>query len=205
VIYKNLIDHFSPPGILEFIWEEEAAAFSAGRVAQKPNYYSQLTPPLAQSDSKVVGKFKVALPPVTEHWQEGMARGNWDSAGFIIPSGSKNVEPSWLFAQFVVSKAHELERAKNVGCTVRQSVLASPELAETDKKLGGLISLERSPEALTFTGTDPAIEEYAAMLEIIYSTLHQGLTGEMTPAETLDQLATKLDTALQRMGSPIGK
>lgn len=205
VMYKNLIDHYAPPGILEFIWEEEEAAFEAGRVAQIPNYYSQLTPPLTKADSKVVGKFKVALPPVSQYWKEGMARGYWDSAGFIIPSGSKNVEPSWLFAQFVVSKAHELERAKNVGCTVRKSVLASPELAQTDKELGGLISLERSPAALTFTGTDPAIEEYAAMLEIIYATIHKGLTGELKPGETLDQLATKLDTELQRMGYPIGK
>jgi ABC-type glycerol-3-phosphate transport system substrate-binding protein len=113
------------------------------------------------------------------------------------------VEPSFLFAQFVVSKAHELERAKNVGCTVRQSVLATPELAETDRKLGGLISLMKSPSALTLTGTDPAIEEYAAMLEIIYADIHKGLTGEWSPAQTLDNLARDLDTELKRMGYPI--
>mgnify|MGYP005845699553 CR=1 FL=1 len=203
VMYKNLIDNFAPPGILEFIWEEETEAFKAGRVAQIPNFYSQLIPPLTEADSEVVGKFKVALPPVTKYWKEGMARGYWDSAGFIIPAASKNVEPSFLFAQFVVSKAHELERAKNVGCTVRQSILATPELSETDRKLGGLISLMKSPEALTLTGTDPAIEEYAAMLEIIYSDIHRGLTGEWSPAQTLDNLARDLDTELKRMGYPI--
>ncbi len=204
-MYKNLIDNFAPPGILEFIWEEEAESFKAGTVAQIPNFYSQLTPTLAASDSAVVGKFKVTMPPTTGYWKEGMARGYWDSAGFIIPAASKNVEPSFLFAQFVVSKAHELERAKNVGCTVRKSVLASPDLAETDRKLGGLISLQKSPEALTYTGTDPAIEEYAAMLEIIYSDIHRGLTGEWSPKETLDTLANELDTELGRMGYPIGK
>jgi ABC-type glycerol-3-phosphate transport system substrate-binding protein len=204
-MYKNLIDNYAPPGILEFIWEEEAESFKAGRVAQIPNYYSQLTPPLAAADSAVVGKFKVTMPPTTRYWKEGMARGYWDSAGFIIPAASKSVEPSFMFAQFVVCKAHELERAKNVGCTVRKSVLASPDLAETDKKLGGLISLQRSPAALTLTGTDPAIEEYAAMLEIIYSDIHRGLTGEWSPQKTLDTLADDLDTELGRMGYPIGK
>ena len=204
-MYKNLIDNYSPPGILEFIWEEFAEAFKSGRAVQIANYYSQLIPPLDEEDSVVAGKFKVALPPVTEHWQEGMARGYWDSAGFIIPSGSKNVEPSWLFAQFVVSKAHELEVAKNVGCTIRKSVLTSPELMEADAKLGGSLSFQASPDALLLTGTDPTIEEYSAMLEIFYTTLHKGLTGEMSTDETLDQLAAKLDTELKRMGYPIGK
>ncbi|MCK4805101.1 MAG: extracellular solute-binding protein [Spirochaetes bacterium] len=203
VMYKNLIDNFAPPGILEYIWEEEFEAFNAGRVVQIPNYYSQLIPPLAGGDSTVVGKFKVTMPPVTKHWKDSMARGYWDSAGFIIPAASKSVEPSWLFAQFVVSKAHELERAKNVGCTVRKSILASPELSETDKKLGGLISLMKSPEGRSYTGTDPTIEEYAAMLEIIYSDIHRGLTGEWSPEETLDNLAEELDTELSRMGYPI--
>jgi ABC-type glycerol-3-phosphate transport system substrate-binding protein len=202
-MYKNLIDNFAPPGILEFIWEEETEWFKAGRVAQIPNFYSQLIPPLTEDDSAVVGKFSVGLPPVTEYWEEGMAIGYWDSAGFIIPAASKSVEPSWLFAQFVVSKAHELERAKNVGCTVRKSILASPDLSETDKRLGGLISLQKSPAALWFTGTDPTIEEYAAMLEIIYSDIHRGLTGEWTPEQTLNTLAEDLDTELGRMGYPI--
>jgi hypothetical protein len=43
------------------------------------------------------------------------------------------------------------------------------------------------------------------MLEIFYTTLHKGLTGEMSTDETLDKLAAKLDTELKRMGYPIGK
>lgn len=203
VMWKDMVDNFAPPGILEFIWEEQTQSFKNGRVAQIHQLYSQLTPTLAEDDSAVKGKFKVAMPPVTEDWVPGMARGYWDSAGFIIPVGSKNVEPAFLFAQFVVSKAHELERAQNVGCTVRMSVLGSPELAETDKRLGGLISLSRSPEMLSLTGTDPSIEEYAAMLEIMYANLHRGMTGEWTPSKTLDNLAAELDEELKRLGYPM--
>jgi len=202
-MWKNLIDNYSPPGILEFIWEEQTQAFKSGRLAQMHQIYSQLTPSLAEEDSLVAGKFKVALPPVSKYWDSSMARGYWDSAGFIIPAGSKNVEPSFLFAQFVVSKAHELERAKNIGCSVRTSVLASPELAETDKRLGGLITLERSPAMLSLTGTDPSIEEYAVMLEIMYANLHRGMTGEWTTKKTLDSLAKELDDELRNLGYPI--
>lgn len=194
---------FAPPGVLEAIWEEQTQTFKAGRVAQIHQLYSQLTPDLTKDDSAVKGKFKVALPPVSKNWKPTMARGYWDSAGFIIPSGSKNVEPSFIFAQFVVSKAHELERAKNVGCSVRTSILASPDLAETDKALGGLISLERSKDMLSLTGTDPAMEEYAVMLEIQYSNLHRGMTGEWTAKQTLDALAKQLDEELKRLGYPI--
>jgi ABC-type glycerol-3-phosphate transport system substrate-binding protein len=200
-MWVGLLD-FAPPGILEFIWEEQTQAFKAGRLAQIHQLYSQLTPELAKDDSAVKGKFKVALPPVTKYWNPTMARGYWDSAGFIVPSGSKNVEPSFMFAEFVVSKAHELERAKNVGCSVRSSILASPELAETDKRLGGLITLERSPEMLSLTGTDPSIEEYAVILEIQYANLHRGMTGEWTPKKTLDNLAHQLDEELARLGYP---
>jgi ABC-type glycerol-3-phosphate transport system substrate-binding protein len=200
-MWVGLLD-FAPPGILEFIWEEQTQAFKAGRLAQMHQLYSQLTPTLAEDDSAVKGKFKVALPPVTKYWEPTMARGYWDSAGFIIPAGSKSVEPSFMFAQFVVSKAHELERAKNVGCSVRSSILASPDLAETDKRLGGLISLERSPDMLSLTGTDPSIEEYAVILEIQYANLHRGMTGEWSPKRTLDSLAKKLDEELSRLGYP---
>ena len=202
VFWKGLLE-FAPPGVLEAIWEEQTQAFKAGRVVQIHQLYSQLTPTLAEDDSAVKGKFKVALPPVTKYWKPTMARGYWDSAGFIIPSGSKSIEPSFIFAQFVVSKAHELERAKNVGCSVRTSILASPDLAETDKRLGGLISLERSKDMLSLTGTDPAIEEYAVMLEITYANLHRGMTGEWTPEQTLDALAKQLDQELKRLGYPI--
>lgn len=202
--YKYLIDNCSPPGILTYTWEEEAEAFKAGRVAQIPQLYTQLVPPLADpKESKVVGKFAVALPPVTKYWEEGMARGYWDSAGLIIPTGSKQIEASWLFAQFVVSKAHELERALNVGSTVRMSVLESSEIMAVDQKLGGLMSLARSPGILSLTGTDPAIREYVAMLETVYKVIHKGYIGELSPDETMDKLAEDLDTQLRRMGYPI--
>jgi ABC-type glycerol-3-phosphate transport system substrate-binding protein len=202
--YKKLVTEFAPPDILTYTWEEETEAFAQGRLAQIPNYYSQLIPRLANPDtSEVVGKFAVGVPPVGKNWKEGMAVGYWDSSGFIIPSGSKNVEPAWLFAQFVVSKAHELERAKVVGFTVRTSVLMSPDLAETDERLGGVFTLERSKDALKFTGTDPAIEEYAAMLEVVYNTLALGYTGELTPDQTMDKLAGDMDTLLIRAGYPI--
>jgi multiple sugar transport system substrate-binding protein len=202
--YKTLVTDFAPPDVQTYTWEEETEAFAQGRIAQISNLYSQLIPRLADPEkSEVVGKFKVAVPPVGKNWKEGMAIGYWDSSGFIIPSGSKNVAPSWLFAQFVVSKAHELERAKEVGFTVRTSVLKSPDLAETDAKLGGLFTLERSKDALKFTGTDPAIEEYAGMLEIVYNTLARGYTGELKPDETMDKLAMDMDTFLLRAGYPI--
>lgn len=202
--YKKLVTDFAPPDILTYTWEEETEAFAQGRLVQIPNFYSQLIPRLADPDSSdVVGKFAVGVPPVGKNWKEGMAVGYWDSSGFIIPSGSKNVAPSWLFAQFVVSKAHELERAKVVGFTVRSSVLMSPDLAETDKRLGGVFTLERSPDALKFTGTDPAIEEYAGMLEVVYNDIAKGYTGEWTPEQTMDKLAEDMDTLLIRAGYPI--
>jgi len=203
--YKKLITDYAPPDVQTYTWEEETAAFEQGRVVQIPNFYSQLIPRLSDPEkSDVVGKFAVGVPPVGKNWQEGMAVGYWDSSGFIIPSGSKNAAPAWLFAQFVVSKAHELERAKVVGFTVRSSVLMSPDLAEADKKLGGLFTLERSKDALKFTGTDPAIEEYAGMLEIVYNVLARGYTGELTPEATMDKLAEDMDTLLLRAGYPIG-
>jgi glycerol transport system substrate-binding protein len=79
----------------------------------------------------------------------------------------------------------------------------SPELADADEALGGLFTLERDPAALKFTGTDPAIEEYAAMLEVVYNTLALGYTGELTPEQTMDKLAGDMDTLLIRAGYPI--
>ena len=129
-----------------------------------------------------------------------MAVGYWDSSGFIIPSGSKNVAPSWLFAQFVVSKAHELERAKVVGFTVRTSVLMSPDLAETDERLGGVFTLERDPATLTLTGTDPAIEEYAGCSRSCTTTLQKGTRVSGRPKQTMDKLAEAVGHAVEEGG-----
>jgi len=195
---------YAPPESTQSTWDEVAATFAAGRVAQGWVYGENIAwIATDETRSKVVGNVGVALPPTAEGVMEEIEGGEgylgyYDGGAFGMPHSSNNKEATLLWLQFIAQESVQAEWAVAGSRVVMDSTFADPLVMEFDVATNGYFSLLEEKGHL-FAGA-PAYPFHAQVREEIAPFFYQAITGELTAAEALDAMAAKADEALVQLG-----
>lgn len=194
----------APPEATSSTWDEVAATFAAGRAAQGWVYGENAawiaTDP---SRSQVVGNVGVALPPTYEgvlaeaESGEGYI-GYYDGGAFGVPHSSKNKEATLLWLQYIGQPSVQAQWATAGSRVVQTATFDDPLVKAQDARVDGYYTLLREQGPL-FAGAPP-FPFHPQVREAVAPFIWRALTGELTPADALDQAAAAADTELINLG-----
>ena len=195
---------YAPPDASESTWNEVAAAFADGRVAQGW-LYGEYIAALATdpSRSKVVGKIGVALPPTAPGVIDDALVGKgyigyYDGAAFGIPRNSQQKELALIWLQYLGQPAVQPAWAVETSRIVHLSTFNDPLILAQDQQLDGYYTLMKRQGHL-FAGAPP-FPFHTEVRDAITPYIHRAIRGELTPDEALDQAALAVDQVLIRLG-----
>ena len=201
--WLDLLPH-APPDAVESNWNDVAAAFAAGRVAQGWVYGENVAWIATDGErSRVVGKVGVALPPTAPGVMEDATigagyLGYYDGAAFGIPVASPNKEAALLWLQYLAQPSIQPAWTTNSSRVVHLSTFDDPLVREQDARLNGYYTLMRKQGAL-FSGAPP-FPFHAQVRDVIAPYIHQAIAGELTPQQALSAAASAVDAELIKLG-----
>lgn len=196
--------NYAPPEATASTWDEVAASFAAGRAAQGWVYGENAAWIATDPDrSRVVGNVGVALPPVAEGVMEDAESGvgyigYYDGGAFGLPTSSKNQLCTLLWLQYIGQESVQADWAIAGSRIVMESTYSDPKVQEVDAKVDGYYTLMKEAGPL-FRGAPP-FPFHAALREVVQPYIWKALSGELTPAEALDQAAAAADAELVNLG-----
>ena len=194
---------WAPPGVKTYTWDETAATFGAGKIAQGLIYLENLGWWSDPAKSEVAGKIGVALPPVVPQAMEDAKSGKgyigyYDGGALGIPHSSKNKEAAWLFAQWVARKEWQGEFAKLGTRVVRKSTFDDPIVKDLDPKMGNYFTFLKD-EGPLFRGAPP-LPMHRPLNELYLKWVAKAVAGEVSPEDALDNLAKEVDALMEELG-----
>ncbi len=194
----------APPEATASTWDEVAASFAAGRAAQGW-VYGENTVWIATDPerSRVVGNVGVAMPPVAEGVLEAAQAGTgyvgyYDGGSFGMPVSSQNALCTLLWMQFVGQESVQADWAIAGSRIVMESTYEDPKVQEADAQAGNYYTFMRE-EGPLFRGAPP-FPFHAAVRSVVEPFIWKALSGELTPADALDQAAAAADAELVNLG-----
>lgn len=196
--------NYAPPEATASTWDEVAASFAAGRAAQGWVYGENAAWIATDPDrSRVVGNVGVALPPVAEGVMEDAESGvgyigYYDGGAFGLPVSSKNQLCTLLWLQYIGQESVQADWAIAGSRIVMESTYDDPKVQEVDAQVDGYYTLMKEAGPL-FRGAPP-FPFHAALREVVQPYIWKALSGELTPAEALDQAAAAADAELVNLG-----
>ena len=206
--YVEWMDEYAPPYATALRWSEAGPVPSRGNIAQRAFQYITFLsadpftdPGSAVTDEEGNPKWRMAPTPHGRYWDEGMKVGYQDAGSWTIPvqTTGKTRHASWMWAQFASSKTVSLNKF-NVGKTpVRSSTVNSAYWEKHEGDLGGLITFYTSPVQDQWTDTGKNVPHYPLFAEKWWKQIAQAVTGEKTPKEAMDDLATTQNSLMQRL------
>jgi glycerol transport system substrate-binding protein len=143
----------------------------------------------------------MAPAPHGPYWKDGMQNGYQDvgSWSFFKNHDPKKIAAAWLYAQFVTSKTTSLKKSI-VGLTfIRDSDIHSDYFTKNADKYGGLIEFYRSPARVAWTPTGTNVPDYPKLAQLWWKNVATAITGEKTPQQAMDTLATEMDAVMARL------
>lgn len=175
-----------------------------GHVAQQIFWYTAFTADYTKPGTPVVDaegkpKWRVAPSPRGAYWQDGMKSGYQDVGAWTLLKSTplRQRQAAWLYAQFVTAKSVTLRKTL-VGLTpIRRSDLDSSALLTEAPRLGGLVEFYRSRAARRWTPTGANVPDYSGMASLWWRQLHPAISGQLTAAQALHNLAEAFDQHLQ--------
>jgi multiple sugar transport system substrate-binding protein len=194
----------APPEATASTWDEVAASFAAGRAAQGWVYGENAAwIAIDPERSKVVGNVGVALPPVAEGVMADAESGAgyigyYDGGAFGLPVSSKNQLCTLLWMQYIGQESVQADWAIAGSRIVMESTYDDPKVQEVDTKVDGYYTLMRE-EGPLFRGAPP-FPFHSALREVVQPFIWKALSGELTPADALDQAAAAADAELVNLG-----
>jgi multiple sugar transport system substrate-binding protein len=195
---------YAPPESTQSTWDEVAATFAAGRAAQGWVYGENAAWIATDPErSKVVGKVGVALPPTAPGVMEAAEKGEgyigyYDGGAYGIPYSSKNKEATLLWLQFLGLPSVQPGWAVAGARVTLTSTYADPAVVAQDAKVDGYYTLLKDKGYL-FAGAPP-FPFHAQVRSVVEPFIWKALTGDLTPAEALDQAAVAADEELVNLG-----
>jgi len=158
-----------------------------GQMIQATGYYSIVIDP---KQSKVVGKFAMALPP-NEGTQATMLY------GWLIGMTAKSQNPSgaWAFLQWMFGKANA-ERYALAGAPppARKSLLSDPKVLQALPYIPVLV------KAAEFATPSPQVPEFAEITALIGKSVNAMATGQISVADGLMAMSDQIHTVFANSG-----
>ncbi|GAB4536742.1 MAG: extracellular solute-binding protein [Anaerolineae bacterium] len=196
---------YAPPEATSSTWDEVAASFAAGRAAQGWVYGENAAWIATDPErSKVVGNVGVALPPlmdesVLQDAEEGKGYiGYYDGGAFGVPVSSKNQKCALLWVQYIGLPQIQADWAAAASRITLQETFDDPVVQEMDAKTNGYYTLFKD-QGYLFAGAPP-FPFHATIREVIAPYIYRAISGELTPADALDQAAQAVDAELPKLG-----
>ena len=177
-----------------------------GQIAQQIFWYTAFTadmtdPGLPVTDDEGNPLWRMAPSPTGPYWEEGMKVGYQDvgSWTFFDSTPEDRRTAAWLFGQFTVAKSVSLEKLMAGLTPIRESDIFSEQMTEMAPKLGGLVEFYRSPNESNWTPTGTNVPDYPRMAPLWWQNLAPVISGEISPQEGLDNLASDMDSVMARL------
>jgi len=195
---------FAPPEATASTWDEIAASFAAGRAAMGWQYCENLGwIGVDAKKSTVIGKFAVALPPTYEGVIDEAKAGKgyigyYDGGAYAIPVGSKNKEAAMLWLQYLGDPGVQTGWALAGTRVTLKATLDDPALIAKDKDLGGYFAFYKEYSPL-YAGAPP-FPFHATVREVVQPFFWKAITGDLKPADALDQACAAAEEELVREG-----
>lgn len=205
--YIDWLKRYAPPEAQQMSFTQAGNVAARGQVAQQIFWYTAFTADYTRADSPMLDekgepRWRVAPSPRGAYWREGMKSGYQDVGAWTLLKATplRQRQAAWLYAQFVVSKSVSLRKTL-VGLTpIRHSDLQSPALLAAAPKLGGLVEFYRSPAARRWAPTGANVPDYSGMASLWWRQLHPAVSGQLSAAEALHNLAQVFDQHLLGVG-----
>jgi multiple sugar transport system substrate-binding protein len=194
----------APPESTSSTWDEVAATFAAGRVAQGI-VYGENTGWIARdaTKSKMVGKVGVALPPLEPGVMDAAKAhkgyiGYYDGGAFGMSTSSKNKEATALWLQFIGLPEFQADWAVAGSRITLTSTYDEPKVKDLDKITNGYFTMLKD-QGYLFAGAPP-FPFHAQIREVIAPFVWKAISGEMKTDDALSQAATAVDAELAKLG-----
>ncbi|WP_208589779.1 ABC transporter substrate-binding protein [Gracilibacillus suaedae] len=174
----------SPSAIGNSTPEDARIPFTQGQVLFHPNWgyvYSENQ----SDDSPVKDKTWVASNFAFEGGQKANSVGGWN---FAISKNASDKETAWEVIKWFTSFENQKEMLLGGGQVgTRVKLYEDPEVLEANPQL------EEYLDVFEHASVRPSHPQYSKISDIAQSYIHQALSGDLTPEEALNQLATELE------------
>lgn len=206
--YLEWLKKYAPPEAMNWEWVDAGPKAARGDIAQQIfQYITWLSDEqFHRTGSPVVGKdgkpvWRVAPTPHGKYWDPGMKVGYQDAGSWTIPWNIRGQRRAmaWLWAQFCISKTVSVKKFLVGGTPVRKSTVSHPYVLKNAYQWGGLIDFYNSPEEKKWTDSGPNVPHYPALSGVWWSTLAKALSGELTPQQTMTELARRQDEVMAQL------
>lgn len=204
--YLDWLKKYAPPEASGMTFSEAGPVPGQGQIAQQIFWYTAFTAPLTKAGLPVVNedgtpKWRMAPSPHGPYWEEGMKLGYQDAGSWTMLKSTplERRKMAWLYAQFTIAKTTSLKKFF-VGLTpIRKSDLDSEHTTKIAPKLGGLVEFYRSPARVAWTPTGTNVPDYPKLAQLWWQNVSLAVTGEKTPQQAMDTLASQMDDVLGRL------
>lgn len=173
---------FSPPGTLNYTWDEALSAFQNGQVAMMIMWSDSISIVEDPKSSRVAGKVGFAAnPTLTQSDEPRSVFGGW---GLFVNIKSQHQKEAMQLIQWANRPDVQLKWAKEGGIPATLSTYSSPQYASIPGAQAHLESLKH----LIGWSTEP----YSArMIEVGQNSLAKAVAGNVSSTEALKELAAR--------------
>ncbi len=186
-VYKQLFDETAPPGAVDYDWGGREESFRQGLVANMQTWSVGAAAYGNSAQSKVVGKFTIALAPPGEGLRPTYGVGGW-GIGINAASEPKKQQAAWTFIKWVTGKACQKEMALlGGGGVIRRSTTHDPELLA---KFPFFAVVDTSFEHGNGEFR-PRIPQYPQIQDLLGTAVNAVLVGNADPQTALDEAQRK--------------
>ncbi len=186
-VYKHLFDTAAPPGAVDYDWGGREESFRQGLVANMQTWSVGAAGYGNPEQSKVVGRFAIALAPHGKAVPANYGVGGWGIA--INASGApRQPQAAGAYIKWVTSRATQKPRAAaGAGGVIRMSTTHDPELLK-------LFPFYKVIDAAFAHGNGefrPRIPQYPELQDILGTAVNAVLVGNADPKTALDAAQTR--------------
>jgi glycerol transport system substrate-binding protein len=204
--YVDWMKKYAPKEATGMTFGESGPVPAQGQIAQQIFWYTAFTADMIKPGLPVVNadgtpKWRMAPGPNGPYWKQGMQNGYQDvgSWTFFKDHDANKLAGAWLYAQFITAKSTSLKKTI-VGLTpIRESDIQSQAMTDMAPKLGGLVEFYRSPARVAWTPTGTNVPDYPKLAQLWWKNVAVAVTGEKTPQQAMDNLASEMDDVMGRL------
>jgi multiple sugar transport system substrate-binding protein len=177
--YSDLV-RFSPPGTLNYTWDDALAAMQQKKIAMVIMWNDSTYAVEYSDDSLVAGNMGFAMIPKSRDYDRRV--GQLEGWSYLIPKSSPNPDAAIRFVAWMMKPSNQVEQHLNGGASALKSTY-------DDSRVQQLTYTTASLETMAAAIAKPTIPEGPEMTEILTRELSLALARQKSPQEALDRTA----------------